>query len=477
MSESLGHKVISGTIWASVDRVGTMALQFIVNLILARLLMPEDFGYIGMLAIFISVSQTLVDGGFGSALIQKKEPTQTDYSTIFYWNLIFSVILYGVLYIVAPYIAIFFKLPLLRKLLRVLGLTLIVNALIIIQNNRLRKQLAFRTIAVINLSSLLTASVIAICVAYKGYGVWSLVIMQLLNGIIQNLLLWGIVRWFPTMTFSFMSLRRLFGFGGYLLAANILQVVCQNLQGIIIGRKFSATQMGYYSQAKKLDDVCSYALPNIIVQVIFPVYSQFQNDKRKLQELLGLNIRIIAFFIFPLMLLLILIAKSLIAFLYGEKWVSCVPYFQVLCVGGILTCLQNINYYAVAAVGKSRALFSWSFYKWGVLLALLLFGSHWGMYGILWGMVLSNINIYLSNAFLTSRYVGYSLVKQLRDFAPILIISILSFASIYTLQTHLLSIHFSLATLAFIIVYLALSWIFKLRVMAEITQIKNFLKK
>ena len=476
MNEALGRKVIGGTIWASIDRIGAMALQFIVNLILARLLMPEDFGYIGMLAIFISVSQTLVDGGFGSALIQKKKPTQTDYSTIFFWNLIFSIFLYALLYISAPLVAYFFKLPLLGKILRVLGLTLIVNSLIIVQNNRLRKQLAFRTIALINISSLLVASAIAIFAAYKGCGVWSLVIMQILYGVFQACLLWGIVRWFPDLTFSFESLKKLFGFGGYLLAANILQVFCQNMQGIIIGRKFSATQMGFYAQAKKLDDV-STALPNIIVQVIFPMYSQYQDNKQKLKELLGLSVRIISYLIFPLMLLLILIAEPLIAFLYGEKWLTCVPYFQVLCVGGLFACLQNVNYYAVAAVGKSAALFRWSFYKWGVLLTLLFVGAFWGIYGVLWGMVISSINIFLVNAALAFKYVGYTFSRQVRDFIPVLIISILSFAGACLFKVCMPDAHFVVTSILFVAIYFTLTWIFHLRILTDISHIKHSLIK
>lgn len=473
----LGRKVVKGTVWASVDKIGTMAMQFIVNLILARLLVPADFGCIGMLAIFIFVSQTLVDGGFGSALIQKKEPTQEDYSTIFYWNLFFSVALYGILYFSAPFVAAFFKLPLLCKVLRVLGLILIVNALVIVQNNRLRKQLAFKTIALINVSSHLAAAVIAIGLAYKGFGVWSLVAMQLLYGVFQNFLLWGIVRWHPSLQFSFRSLKMLFGFGGYLLAANILAQICRNLQGIIIGRLFSATQMGFYTQAKKLDDVCSYALPNMLVQVLFPVYAQFQNDRQRLQELLGLSVRIISYFIIPLMLMLILVAEPLIVFLYGDKWIASISYFQVLCVGGIFACLQHINYYAVASVGRSDALFGWSFYKWGMLLVLLLVGARWGMYGILWGMVLSDINIFVTNVFLASRIVGYSPWRQVRDFVPVLLLSSLSFGGAYLLQARFPEMHFALTAVAFVGIYLMLTLIFRLRVISDMLRIKTSLIK
>lgn len=474
----LGKQVVSGTIWAAIDRMGTMVVQFIVNLILARwLLMPEDFGYIGMLAIFISVSQTLVDGGFGSALIQKKAPSQEDYSTIFYWNVLFSAILYLILFLVSPLVASFFNMPLLCDVLRVLGLVIVINSLTIIQNNRLRKQLAFRTIALVNVGSLMLAAVIAIYIAYKGYGVWSLVAMQLLYGIFQNCFLWGVVRWHPSLQFSLSSLKSLFSFGGYLLASNILQEICKNMQGLIIGKKFSATQMGYYSQAKKLDDVCSYALPNIIVQVIFPLYSRFQDDHEKLCDLLGISIRLIAYLIFPLMLLLILIAEPLILFLYGDKWIFSVPYFQILCVGGIFVCLQNINYYAVAAVGKSRVLFNWSFYKWSVLLLLLFVGAHWGMHGILWGMVLSSMNIYMVNAFLANKYVGYSVMHQIKDFAPILVVSTLSYVGVIELQHLFVSMHFAIMVLIFIVLYLFLTYICRLRIVNDVVYILNMLRR
>lgn len=472
---TLGRKIADGTVWALVDKIGTLAINFVVNIILARLLMPEDFGCIGMLAIFISVSQTLVDGGFGSALIQKKEPTQEDYSTIFYWNLVFSIGLYVILFLSAPLIAVFFKLPILCKVLRALGLTLIINALIIVQNNRLRKQLAFKTIALINVGSLLLAAFIAIWLAYQGFGVWSLVAMQLLYGGFQNCLLWGVVRWHPSSHFSLESLKKLFGFGGYLLASNILQEICRNLQGIIIGRKFSPTQMGYYAQARKMDDVCCLALPNVLVQVLFPVYSQFQNDKQKLQDLMGFSVRIVSYFIFPLILLLILMAEPLIVFLYGENWLPCVPYFQVLCIGGIFVCLQNINYYAVAAVGKSDVLFRWSFYKWGILLTLLLVGSFWGIYGILWGMVISSINIFLVNALLAFKHVGYTLSRQGRDFIPVLMIGILSFVGAYLLKGAIFNVNFFVVILLFITIYLALTCLFRLQVLVDIKRIKNSL--
>ena len=199
---SLGKKAFSGAIWASVDKIGTMALQFFVNIILARLLMPSDFGCIGMLAIFVIVSQTIIDGGFGSALIQKKEPTQTDYSTIFYWNILFAIILYFILFYSAPFIASFYKMPLLCDVLRVMGVNLVISSFGIIQINRQRKQLAFQRIALINIISYLLASIVAISLAYNDFGVWSLVVLQILYGIFSVSMFWFVTKWKPSLCFS-----------------------------------------------------------------------------------------------------------------------------------------------------------------------------------------------------------------------------------------------------------------------------------
>lgn len=424
LTDSLGHKAVKGAIWATIDRFGSMGIQFVVNLILARLLLPADFGIIGMLTIFIAVSQTLIDGGFGSALIQKKNPTQIDYSTIFFWNLLFSALLYFALYLLSPLIAQFYSMPQLTAVLRVMAISLIITGVFAIQKTRLQKMLAFKTIAFINLSAYTLAAIIAIIMAYKDFGVWSLVGMQLSYGIISVIVIGLATRWLPTICFSKASMKELFGFGGYIMAANILQTICQNVQGIIIGKRFSATQMGYFSQAYKLDQVTSYSIPQVIVQVMYPVYSSIQDDRERLNNMVLMNMRVIAFIVYPILAVLILIAEPLIELLYGQKWLPAAPYFKVLCVGGFFVCLQNLNFYAVAAVGKSKALFKWSFYKWGFLLAALVIGMNFGMYGILWGMVISSANIFFVNALLSTKHTGLSLAKQLLAIMPILGISI-----------------------------------------------------
>ncbi len=419
MAGPTGNMAAKGAAWAAIDRFGSMGIQFVVNLMLARILVPADFGIIGMLAIFIAVSQTLIDSGFASALIQKKHPTQTDYSTIFYWNLTFSSFLYLVLYLISPLVAEFFSMPLLTDVLRVIAINLIVTSVFAVQKTRLQKSLAFKTIACADLGSYILGGACGIAMARCGMGVWSLVGMQLVNGVSSVIILFVATRWTPSACFSVRSLRELFGFGGFIMAANILQTVCQNLQGLIIGRRFSATQMGYFSQAYKLDQITSYSIPQIFIQVMFPVYSSLQDDRERLNSMVLMNMRVISLVVFPILALLILVAGPLIKMLYGEEWLPSVPYFRVLCVGGFFVCLQNINYYAVAAVGKSRTLFRWSIYKWSFLIVALLVGMEFGMYGILWGMVLSNINICVVNVGLSARHNRLSVWSQIRAVLPV----------------------------------------------------------
>lgn len=455
-NESIGKKAVKGSIWAALDKFGTLGIQFVVNLILARILLPVDFGAIGMIAIFIAVSTTLIEGGFGSALIQKKEPSQTDYSTIFFWNLAISTSLYVILFVCSPLIADFFDMPVLNGVLRVLGVTLILTAISTIQTNRLQKQLQFTTIAATNILSFTIAGAGAVIMAFWGFGVWSLVALQLLQGFLRVTILLILTRWLPSLTFSYSSLSQLFGFGGYLLIANILQEICKNVQGIIIGKRFSAAQMGYFSQAYKLDNITSYSIPQIIVQVMFPVYSSIQDDNIRLVELLAMNVRVIAYLVFPILGALILIADPIILFLYGEKWLPAAPYFQILCVGGMFISLQNVNFYAVAAKGRSRILFLVSFYKWGMLLVLLLVGMMFGMKGLMWSMVVSNLNIYLVNAFLVSRYVGLRLVRQLKILFPIILLSI-GCLSLVMIIRESLDLHWVTTLILFVVSYLGIS--------------------
>ena len=452
-----------------------MVLQFAVNLIMARLLVPADFGAIGMLAIFIAVSQILIDGGFGSALIQKKEPTQRDFSTIFIWNLVFSLFLYLLLFLLAPIIGKFYSMPVLSDVLRVIGLNLVITSLLSIQITRLRKQLAFRTIAVTNLGAYIAGGLIAVLMAINEFGVWSLVAMQLSQSVIAVFILWLITRWRPSFCFSKRTMKELFGFGGYIMAANILQEISKNLQGIVIGKKFSAAQMGYYSQAYKLDQIFSYSIPQVIIQVMYPVYSSLQDNKEKLISTVLMNLRIIAYTIFPLLAILILIADPLIPIIFGKKWQISVQYYRILCIGGFFVSLQNIFFYAIAAIGQSKVLFKWSFYKWSFLIMAIFVGVQWGMLGLMWGIVFSNFNILLVNSLLSTKLTGIKFTNQIKSLYPIVINVIICFIICYIVQKK--EINFILLSLIYISIYLTISVVFKSSALKETIHIIEIITK
>ncbi len=476
MAESIGKQVARGTLWSGVDKFGGMALQFISNLVLARILMPSDYGAIGMLMIFIAVSQVIIDGGFGSALIQKKSPTQTDYSTIFLWSVGLGALLYLILFLCAPLIARFYSMPELSSVLRVVAMSIVLMAMSSIQINRLQKQLGFKAIAVGNISAQVVGATVGIWMAVGGAGVWSLVGSWLSSAASRVVILFLASRWLPSPVFSLRSLRELFSFGGYLFLANVLETVCKNLQGLVIGKKFSAAQLGYFSQAQKLDNITSYAIPQVIATVMYPVFSRFQDDRRRIVEIMNMDVRVIAFMLFPVFTILILEAAPVIELLYGAKWLPAAPFYRILCVGGYFYCLNNIAFYAVAACGKSRQLFFASIAKWGCLALFLLIGMNFGMTGIVWSLSVGYINIFLINAALAWKYVGNPVHSVIRQFLPVLALALAAGAAAFLLQ-ECLGIPWGAVIPVYAALYLGGAFLFRLRAVKETKEILLKLKK
>ena len=435
MAESLKQKTISGMLWSGVQRFGTMGIAFISNIVLARLLSPDDYGCIGMLAIFITMSNTFVDGGFGSALIQKKEPTQRDYSTIFWWNLFLSIVIYGILYLGAPFVAQFYRTPLLSSVLRVQGVILIINALNIIQSNQLRKRLNFRKLAVINIISQLVGVCVAIVTAWHGWGVWALVAQQIVASSMTSILLWTLNRWLPDLIFSMESFKQLFGFGSFILCSNLINTFCNNVQGLLIGRFFTPATMGYYSQAHKLESVASHSLTNIVEQVSYPILSKLQSDNEAMKKAIYKLTSTLIYASFPMMAILILVAEPIILLVYGEKWLPATEYFQILCISGMSVVFHGVHYYAVASKGKSRDLFVGTLIKRSLALIVVLIGMYiWGVEGLLWGYSIGAwINSYV-NMYLVSKHIRYSVIQQFIDILPIFLLTLIVFVVVYTLS-------------------------------------------
>ena len=474
---SLKQKTVNGVVWSSVQRFGTMAITFASNIILARLLSPDDYGCIAMLMIFISLANTFIDGGFGSALIQKKEPTNEDYSTILYWNIALSLVLYGVLFLCAPLVAQFYKMPLLTKVLRVQGVMLFFNALSIIQQNQLKKQLQFKKLSIVYITSASLSLVIAIVAAYHGWGVWSLVAQQISISVLHAILFWIVSKWRPILVFSWRSFRELFKFGGFMLLSHLFSNLSNEIQGLLVGRMFTPAILGLYNQAYRLEGSAATATSSIIDQVTYPVLASVQDNKKAFVSALKRFIQIPAYICSLVMMILIVIAKPLIILLYSAKWVGCVPYFQILCVAGLAVCLQGSSNNSIAAIGKSNVFFVWTIVKRSLTIVLCFVGIIvGGINGLLWSCVAGAWAVYFINGYLVHRYVGYVFFKQVLDILPSMLLAVAIGVLAYYLGV-LLSMNMYITALfqaVFCAVgYLGVSWLFHFDAFSYILEVVN----
>ena len=428
-------KVFTGVIWASVQRFGTMIISFVTNIVLARLLTPDDFGTIGMLLLFLAIANTFVDSGFGSALIQKKNANQDDFSTVFFINLGLSVIVYSILFFGAPWVARFYKVDVLCPLLRAQGLVLILHAFSIIQTAILRKKMDFRKLSICNVVGIIIGSLFGIGAALMGYGVWSLVIRTISAAFVTSLLLWITGKWKPLLLFSVQSFKELFSFGGFMLLSSIVYSFTNNIQTLVMGKLFSPALLGNYTQARQLRNVATDSISSVISQVLYPDFASNQNDEELLLSRMYSSVSIISYFVAALMFICILIADPLISFLYGDKWMTCVPYFRILCLAGVFVALQDVNINMIAAKGKSRQLFVINLVKLLVFIILMIGGAKVGGFvGMIWGMSLYVFLAWLFFAILSSHILNGKILKQLSLVFHNIILALIPFVVLLVLK-------------------------------------------
>lgn len=465
MGKTLKQKAVSGVVWTALQKYSTMFIKFISGIILARLLTPYDYGCIGMLTIFMVLAESFIDGGFGSALIQKKQPTQEDYSTIFFWNLAMGVVMYSILYALAPEIARFYKIPLLCDVLRVQGIVLFIYAFNIIQSNQLRKKLKFKVLSIVTVVTSVISLCVTIFMAYMHFGVWALVAQNIITAAIPTIVFWFYIKWRPVWTFSWKSFRELFGFGFYMFLTNLLNQFGQQIQGLLIGRFYSASTMGYYSKALSTEKLASTSVSSVMTQVTYPLYAETQDNYLQLRNMIRRLSMTLAFVSIPVMCLLLLCAKAIFVLLYSDRWLQSVPYFQVLCIAGLASCMISVNTQPIAAIGKSRVMFVWTLIKRIVGILFVIIGLVvWGMNGLLVGVVLNTWFSYFVNICLVSKYIGYRWTHQLLDILPMALVSMLA-AFLSYIGGSLLNLSMYLdgivkATI-FILVYMVWSFVFK----------------
>lgn len=425
-SNSLKRKTMTGLFWSFADLLANHGIQFVIQILLARLLLPEHFGVIGMILIFIAISNSIVDSGFSQALIRDQHTSQVDYSTVFYFNVMMAVMMYGVLYFTANPISIFFKEPQLIPILRVLSLVLIINSLGIIQKVMLIKNVDFKTIAKVNVIAVLLSGSLTISLAMMGYGVWCLVIHTLSMQLIQTLLLWFFNKWVPSMAFKMQSFRKFYKFGYKLLLSGLLDTLYNNIYFVIIGRFYSTTQLGFYTNAARISNMASQSISATVQRVSYPILSSIQDDEPRLKQGFKKIIKTSAFINFPLMIGLAAIAPSLFTVLLGEKWMPSVVYFQLLCFAGMLYPLHAINLNILQVKGRSDLFLLIEIMKKSVLTVLiamsLVFGQ--GIIGLIVAAVLSSYIALYINTYFSAREIDYSAKEQLKDLLPVFLLAI-----------------------------------------------------
>lgn len=424
----LKGKTIAGMIWSGLERFGYAFIAFLSNLFLARLLTPEDFGLIGMITVFVSVATVIVDGGFTAALIQKREIRWEDYSTAFYINLVFALVLYAILYFSAPFIARFYAEDSLSPLLRVLGVVLITNALSVVQIAKVKRELNFRYLSVVTILSSLVGCVFGIACAFCSMGVWSLVVQTLtISGARCGVLIVS-SSWRPSFVFSWKAVKEQFGFGSMVLFSNLTDTIYTNSISLIVGKTFSSQTLGLYTQARALESVPNNTLTAIVNQVTFPVFSRLQDDAGKLLAGVRKVARCLAWMNFPLMILLILVAEPLFVILYTDRWIEAVPLFQIACFGGIVMPLVQLNMCVLIAQGHSKLCFFSRLFRQSIgfaLIAMMVFTGN-----LLWLMVVGvafvpYMFLVVSIAYTKKVMPTYGFRKQFVDVMDVLLYSLL----------------------------------------------------
>jgi O-antigen/teichoic acid export membrane protein len=444
MQENLQQKTMRALFWSFVEGAGQRGVQFIIGIVLARLLFPEQFGLIGMLAIFMAVSQSFLDSGFGAALIQKQDMTQTDVCSIFYFNILVGVAAAGLLCLAAPWTAAFYNQPALTSLMRALSLTLVVNSFGMIQNTLLTKQINFKTTTKVSLISGSASGVIGIVLAYRGFGVWSLVVQQISASFFRTGCLWFFSRWRPSMVFSLRSLGDMFGFGSRLLFSSVLNRVFDNIYLLVIGKLFSAADLGFFTRAKTMNDLPSQTLSSMVARVTFPIFSTIQDDTARLKRGLKKALTNLVLINFPMMIGLAIIARPLVLVLLTDKWAACVPYFQLLCFGGLLYPLHVMNLNVLQAMGRSDLFLRLEIVKKVMIAVNIAVTWRWGISAMIYGMILtSTIGLYL-NSYYNGVLVGYSFMEQLSDMVPYFFAAAFMGAAVYGLGMLQLAPHWSL---------------------------------
>lgn len=481
--ENLKNKTLSGFLWSFIDLMANQGIQFVIMIILARLLVPEHFGLLGMVMIFVGLSQTLVDSGFSQALIREKKVHRIDYSTIFIFNLSFSVVIFLLIYLLAPLVSNFYNEPQLTPILRVISLAVFFQALSIVPKTLLTRKVDFKSQTKVSITASILSGIIAIMMAFFGFGVWSLVVRIVFQKAVESIMLIYVNKWIPRMEFSFYSFKKYFGFGWKLLLSSLIDTGYQNIYYVIIGKMFPASDLGHYTNARQFRDAINRGVTSSVQRVTYPVLSSFQSEEDRLKQGFKKVIRTTAYIFFPIMLGLAGIAEHLIVLLMGKQWEPAIFYFQLLCLAAILYPMHAINLNILKVKGRSDLFLRLEIIKKtmttiAIIIAIVL---NLGIPSFIFTAIITTHLGFFINTYYSGIEIKYGTKEQIKDLLPsyllsfvmgILVIYIGRIVTFNSIVTIILQITFG------ILFYFAISKLFKFKELDEfLSLIKPLISK
>lgn len=417
--------VLTNILWRFAERCGAQLVSFVVSLILARLLSPDDYGVVSLIMILMSILTLFVDSGFKNALVQKKDADQLDFSTVFYFNIGLGISLYCMMYICAPFIASFFNRDYMTSFIRVMSLALVIGGVNGVQTAVVTKTMKFRTFFYSTLSGTIISAVVGIVLAYKGAGVWALIAQRLLNQLINTVVLWYTVKWRPSLEFSVQRLKPMFSYGSKLLGASILNSFTSNLSGILIGKKYNSDMLAYYDKGRIIPNLLTENLLVSVQSVLFPVLAVEQDRRSQVKVILKRSVEVTSYFIFPIMIVFAVCAEPIVVVLYSSKWIEMVPYLRLWCFISLFYLWNAANLQVIQALGRSDIFLKIEVVKQVLGMIGIVCTLPFGVLPMLISVFVTTVISVVVNAIPNTLLAGYGFLKQLKDLSPIICLNII----------------------------------------------------
>ena len=473
--ESLKSKTVKGVLWSGIGQYSTFAIQFIISIILARLLTPDQYGLIGMIGVFTAIVNIFIDCGFATSLVRKPDHNQTDFSTLFYFNLVASFVGYIIIFLISPWIAEFYNEPILEPIAKVQALNIIIGSFCAVQDIQYTIKMNFKTISKFSFVCTIISGVVGIIMAYSGFGVWALVIQGLTKQVLYTLCYWYFSSWRPSWEFSRQTMKYMWNFGNKMLLSSLLNTIFNNIYTLVIGRVYSARDLGNYSRANHYAQLASSQLNSIFSDVSFPMLCSIQNDMERLARVYRQYLRVIAFIVFPLMVGMSAVAKPLIIVMLTEKWIDVVELLQIICLSMMWYPVHSINLSLLQVKGRSDLFLRLEVIKKIIIVIVMCITVPISIKAMVIGSLCTSLICLFINTYYTGKLINVGYLKQMKDLLPILLLALFMGLCVYII-THVVPgylLQLIIGVISGMIIYVGIAYLFK---MSELTELLTLIK-